>query len=357
MHEKKQQMMKFMEQSFDGYPDRLLKYLEILIEGKDASPFCWQDTMSYRHLTFGMTSKCNMNCTWCYRHDSAFKTTLDAMMPLETMEKIIENTEGRFQKIYLTGLGEPLLHPQYDEALQLARRLTDKVVLTTNGSLLTEEHIDRLVDNGLTHIEVSIDAFDKNVQKVHRGTDLEHLHNMLYYMSEMYDEQLHVRVNSVVNTITYEYLFDAVDYLADCENIDVYHIIPMYDVEQMREQGITSVSFEDMKHLLEHLRSRLKHYRLNWSLYPSPDNIMIYPSIAMKKRLNICFTCFESPYIKSDGKLYPCARMVPWGGVDATVGFEKAWNHPHLIEFRKKMLAGDYPEYCGKLCFLKEKTG
>lgn len=353
MHQKKAEMIEFMRQSFDGYPDRLLKYVEILLEGKNASPYCYQDTMSYRHLAISLNTYCNKNCTWCYRNDPSFKGMLNKQMPFKILQKIVKNTEGRFQRIYLTGIGEPLLYPRYSDAVREVRKLTDRVVLTTNGSLLTKEKVDELTNAGLTHIEVSIDCFNIEMQLKHRGTCLARLHDMVRYISDK--NILNLRINSVVNTITLPYLWNAVDYLKDCKNINTYHIIPMFDVQQMREIGVNSVSEERMRELLIHLESKAKQHGLHWSFYPSSRGISVYPSIAMKKRLNICFVCFESPTISVDGKLMPCARQMTWGGVDATVGFEKAWNHPHLLKFRENMLKGDYPEYCGNLCFLKKR--
>jgi MoaA/NifB/PqqE/SkfB family radical SAM enzyme len=354
MHPKKTEMIEFMRQSFDGYPDRLLKYIEILLDGKNASPYCYQDTMSYRHLAISLNTYCNKNCTWCYRKDSAFKNILNKQMDFSVLEKIIKNTKGRFPKVYLTGIGEPLLYPRYTDAIREVRKITDNVVLTTNGSLLSEKKIDELTDAGLTHIEISIDCFDEEMQKKHRGTDLQHLHKMVKYISDK--NILKLRINSVVNTITLPYLWNAVDYLKDCENIKTYHIIPMFDVEQMREIGVSSVPEPEMKKLLVHLESKARECGLNWGFYPSSYGINMYPSIAMKKRLNICFVCFESPTISVDGMLMPCPRQMTWGGVDATVGFEKAWNSPHLLKFRENMLAGDYPVHCEKLCYLKKRN-
>ena len=35
---------------------------------------------------------------------------------------------------------------------------------------------------------------------------------------------------------------------------------------------------------------------------------------------------------------------------------EDAWNHRNILKFRKNMLKGTYPVYCGKLCFLEDRS-
>ena len=349
MHQKKIEMLEFMK-NFEDTPDRLLKYIEILLERENASPFCYQDTMSFRHLTFSVNTFCNKNCTWCYRRNPSFKKILNKSMDIEKMRMFIGNTAGRFREIYLTGIGEPLLYPQYNDAVSLARKITDTVILTTNGSLLSKERVDLLVDAGLTDIQLSIDCFDDELQMKHRGTDLQKLIEISKYITG--NTKIRLRINSVVNTITYRTLFKAVEMLKDCWNIDTFHIIPMY--QTVKETSC--VSNDEMIALLRSLQRDIDEYGLPWKLYPSADGIELFPSIEMKKKHNICFTCFESPYINTDCELVPCARQMTWCGVDATVGFEKAWNHAQLLKFRENMLKGEYPDFCGELCFLKKRN-
>ncbi len=63
--DRKKEMQAYIE-NFKDMPDRLLKYNEILLEGEDACPECYQDTMSYRRLAVALTTRCNLSCQWCY---------------------------------------------------------------------------------------------------------------------------------------------------------------------------------------------------------------------------------------------------------------------------------------------------
>ncbi len=105
------------------------------------------------------------------------------------------------------------------------------------------------------------------------------------------------------------------------------------------------------------IKADLEKYNLDWKMSPPPEGAVMDPIIEMKKRKNICFTCFEDPYLSVNCELLPCGRQKIYGGVDATVGFEKAWNHTKLLEFRKNMLEGKYPPLCSQLCYLKERQG
>jgi len=351
MKEIKKEMEEFMAH-FDDMPDRLMKYIEILLRRENASPYSYQDTMSFRRLAIELTTRCNINCIWCYRRDPAYKHILNKDMPFEKLMKIVENTKGKFRMVHLGGLGEPLLYPKIIDAVQLVKNLSDKVKITTNGTLLTEEIVDKLVDAGLTHIEISIDAFNKYKNIEFRGANLNKILEIVKYISDQ--NRFHLQINSVVSNINYEYLFNAVEFLKECENIKVLHLIPLFETKQCHEHGIKRISEDEFQRLLKKLYEDIQKYGLKWKLEPPVHGgIKADPIIEMKRRLNICFTCFEDPYISVEGELLPCGRLKVYGGVDATIGFEKAWNHPKLLKFRENMLKGKIHKLCKQLCYLK----
>ena len=351
MEEIKKEMEEFMK-PFNDMPDRLIKYIEILIRRENASPYSYQDTMSFRRLAIELTTHCNLNCIWCYRGDPAYKHILNKDMPFEKLKKIVENTNGKFRMVHLGGLGEPLLYPKIIDAVELVKNLSDKVKITTNGILLTEKLIDKLVDAGLTHIEISIDAFSKHKNIEFRGANLDKILKMIKYISDQ--NRLYLQINSVVANINYEYLLHAVEILKECKNIKILHLIPLFETKQCQEHGIQRISEEDFQGLLKKLYEDIQKYGLKWRLEPPVHGgIKADPIIEMKRRLNICFTCFEDPYISVEGELLPCGRQKLYGGADATFGFEKAWNHPKLLKFRENMLKGRIPKLCRQLCYLK----
>ena len=213
--------------------------------------------------------------------------------------------------------------------------------------------IDELTKRGLTHIEISIDAFNEEENYKFRGSKLGNLIESIKYISDK--NILHLQINSVAVDMNYNSLEKAVEVFKECKNINSLHLIPLFMTKQLREGGIKRISDEKFKLLLKKLDQDIKKYNLDWKLYPSLHGVKIDPVIEMKRKRNICFTCFEDPYISVEGKLLPCGRQKIYGGVDTSIGFEKAWNHSKLLEFRKNMLEGNYPALCGKLCYLKER--
>lgn len=349
-YQRKYEMEEFIK-NFKEMPDRLLKYCEILLERENASPYSYQNTMSFRRLAIELTTYCNLNCIWCYRHDPNYKHILNQELSFKKLKGIISKTKGKFRMVHLGGLGEPLLYSNLYKAIDLSKKIANQIKITTNGTLITKEKIDEMTKRGLTHIEISIDAFDSEENYKLRGSDLNKLVESVRYINDK--GFLHIQINSVVANINYDSLKNVVELFKECKNLHVLHFIPLFTTEQLRSSGIKRISDEDFKALLNKIQNDIEGYNLRWKLIPSPYGVKMDPVIEMKKRINICFTCFEDPYISVKGELLPCGRQKIYGGVDAANGFEKAWNHPKLLEYRKNMLIGHYPALCSKLCYLK----
>ena len=83
--------------------------------------------------------------------------------------------KGLTKYIRYTSNGEPLVHPKSYDMIQYAvSNSGTKVTLTTNGTLLNEKRMKKLLDTGLHMIDISIDAFhDKTYKKVRVGGNLE----------------------------------------------------------------------------------------------------------------------------------------------------------------------------------------
>jgi MoaA/NifB/PqqE/SkfB family radical SAM enzyme len=351
--DRKEEMQAYME-NFRNMPDRLLKYNEILLEGEDASPECYQDTMSYRRLAVALTTRCNLTCKWCYRFDPLYQSVLNRDLDFKVFQRFVKNTKSRFRMVHFGGLGEPSMYLQIKDAIRLAKELSSNIKITSNGVLLTHDLVNSYVDAGLTHIEISIDAFHKDKLAEYRGVDLSHLIDLITYISN--NLPLHLQINTVISNLNYPWLANFVSVFKEAKNINVWHTIRPFLTYQTRKEGIGHISLDEYQNFLSRIEKEIIKEGLKWKLDPSSNGVRLDPVIEMKKKRNICFSCFEDPYISVNGRFNFCSRQEFSSVADISVGFEKAWNHPSLLKFRENMLGGIYPKYCGQLCSLKDRS-
>lgn len=118
-----------------------------------------------------ITEVCNLGCIHC-AHPSfkLSKVYQKSMLPPELNKKMIDEVfdagKGFTKYIRYTSNGEPLVHPKsYEMILYAVQNSGTKVTLTTNGTLLNEKRMNRLLETGLHMIDVSLDAFHNETYK------------------------------------------------------------------------------------------------------------------------------------------------------------------------------------------------
>jgi MoaA/NifB/PqqE/SkfB family radical SAM enzyme len=118
-----------------------------------------------------VTSRCNLKCVMCP------VTVLADRWPArdlawETFERIA-NDFGRTKWVHLQGWGEPLLHRRIFDMIAAAKRAGCRVGFTTNGTRLTRDAGERLLDLGLDVLAVSIAGAEPATHAAIRvGSDL-----------------------------------------------------------------------------------------------------------------------------------------------------------------------------------------
>ena len=125
-----------------------------------------------------LTNRCNLACIQCFR-SMGLKPYQLGDMNFDHFKKILAQFP-LITNLSLNGFGEPMLYPQFFEAVAHARRERPwaKIGIYTNGMLIDEEKAFRLMDCGLTELNISIDAARPDTYKhVRRGGNLEVLHD------------------------------------------------------------------------------------------------------------------------------------------------------------------------------------
>ena len=84
----------------------------------------------YKKIYVEITNRCNLSCSFCSKVEKPLRN-----MTIEEFKCIIEKIKDYTDTIYLHVKGEPLVHPNLIEFLNVAEEYNIKVNLTTNGTL------------------------------------------------------------------------------------------------------------------------------------------------------------------------------------------------------------------------------
>lgn len=115
------------------------------------------------------TELCNLACTHCphpafKKSDRYEGRSLEPELNTKLVDEIASDGAGIVQVLRYSSEGEPLLHTRiFEMVAEAVAKSGTRVTLTTNGTLLDEHRVERLLATGVDLVDISIDAFDPHV--------------------------------------------------------------------------------------------------------------------------------------------------------------------------------------------------
>lgn len=141
----------FIQKEDQQYIETLLTRMEDLGLTEDGK------TYFPKSVAFEITNRCNLNCTHCCLSANNQSKEMPTQKVFDILKKIIQ---WHPDKITITG-GEPLLRKDIFELLDFLRQSFDgKIVLATNGVLITENNVDSII-RCVDCIDISVDGIDE----------------------------------------------------------------------------------------------------------------------------------------------------------------------------------------------------
>jgi radical SAM protein with 4Fe4S-binding SPASM domain len=98
--------------------------------------------------------RCNLACRMCTVNERGDEV---ATLSLERFRELLDQMPG-LQELHLQGLGEPMLHPQFFEMVNMAASRGIQVSANSNLTLLTPRRAELCVTSGLHALSVSLDG-------------------------------------------------------------------------------------------------------------------------------------------------------------------------------------------------------
>ena len=104
-----------------------------------------------------ITNICNLNCSFCHKTIRKKK-----FISVSEFRRAAEEIRPLTKYLYLHVMGEPLLHPELDKLLLIARELDFLVTITTNGTLLPQKEDILLSSGAIRKISISLHSHEAN---------------------------------------------------------------------------------------------------------------------------------------------------------------------------------------------------
>lgn len=149
------------------------------------------------------TNVCNLHCKMCNARCSVVKDLKKYELTPENLEIMLEKLKGYIINIVFQGDCEPSLNKRLPELVRVASKYTKEVCIVSNGTLLTEQLVDELVENGLTFFSISIDDYRRlEYNKIRVGAEFNNVIKNLDYITKLKKEK-----NNNIRTLVHKVVF------------------------------------------------------------------------------------------------------------------------------------------------------
>lgn len=258
------------------------------------------------------TTHCNFHCRMCPNGLGTLKRKRD-FMSMETYMKIIDEITGKDIPIKYVGVGEPLLHPEILRFFKIAKDRGIICHMTTNGSMLTQDIMQYLIDIKFDSVKFSFQGIDTDTYREMRNSiDFTELMSTIERFYKLRGDNISPFI-TVTTSVTYETNEQIEHFKREAEKIS--------DKVEIGTTMLDKVDFDSIPS--EDSRKKLIECREN--------------ELKNRKRFKFCTEVYDALTISYDGKISPCCRdaefIMSLGNImDSSI--EELWNCDKINYFR-----------------------
>ena len=272
---------------------------------------------------------CNQKCLFCYAAGQRMASVKE--LDTEGWKRVIDALKkAHVPMVTFTG-GEPTVRQDLSELVEYAKEFVTRV--NTNGTLLKDELVKRLIDAGLDSIQITLYSHDANIHNTLVGA--EKFDDTVRGIKTAVKHGLDVSINTPLCSL-------------NCEYEKTLEFIRSLGVRYCTVSGLICTGSAAENHgaydlspeKLYEILSKAKKYCNENSMeidFTSPGLIPAEKLEALSMNVPSCGAALSNMAIAPDGTVLPCQS---WLGADAGLGnilevpFSKIWNNKKCIELR-----------------------
>ncbi|MCZ7356132.1 MAG: radical SAM protein [Candidatus Methanoperedens sp.] len=317
-------------------------------------------------IVFDLTDVCHLRCIHCYRtFENQMRKTF---LSIEVFKQIPESYYNYARQIDLSGGGESILHPNWDEILEFTAD-NGKRLVTFNTSLsrVKDYQLKRFVELGCG-VAVSLEGARKETyESIRVGAKYEtvfgNLRRIMDYQREIQNPRFHLIILWTLYKQNLEELNEFVTMASEIgiEDIFVYPLIPHH--KELMEMCCNPQSLEVEKYLLQALETATRN-QIDLNI----EDIFIQTerlksSVQLNKKLPLtrfnivrnwhhqpdsawCSLPFTQLKIDQSGNIHTCALSSRIYGNVFVTPVDKIWNNQEFSQLRSEVILDRPSRFC-----------
>lgn len=252
-----------------------------------------------------ITSRCNLECSYCYNDSNVGGVDLDIEKIYEIMDYSIS---CGVNSIAISG-GEPFLHSGIFDILHYAANVGMHIYLVTNGSLLNDDICHKILKyKNILKFQFSFDGANAETHGLTRGQ--KNFFNIIkcitFLIQNGFDDSVYVRYN--LTEYNYRQILEFVDLCSEIgiKNVSFSEILDQGRASQNQVVSLINIKDKEIKSsVMRQIETSRRKYS-NIEIKYSPKVTVTCPYVVNEKNKTIQFL----PRIDSLGNVYLCQAEV-----------------------------------------------
>jgi heme b synthase len=307
-----------------------------------------------RLIAWELTNACNLACIHC-RASAIKDPTPDELSTAEAKHFVDELVEYK-PIIILTG-GEPLLRPDVYDIAKYASGHGLRVVLATNGTLLTPDIAKKLKDVGIQRVSISIDGSTKETHDIFRG-ETGAFEAALFGIDILKNAGISFQINTTItkrNLTEIPNIYELALELG-ASALHIFLLVPTGRGEEIESEEIPS---EEYERVLNWFYDKSKTSRIQLKATCAPHYFRIMRQRAKTEGIKItrethgleamtkgCLGGSGFCFVSSKGDVYPCGYLPALAGNIRQKPFKMIWEKSKVFNDLRDM--GKLKGKCGE---------
>jgi heme b synthase len=308
-----------------------------------------------RIIAWEVTRSCNLNCVHC-RASSRFGAYHNELGTREALGLLDQIREVGTPIIILTG-GEPLLRKDIFELAEYGTGLGMRMVMGSNGTLITARVARRIAEAGVKRVSISIDGATKESHDAFRKV-VGAFDGAMRGISNLREQGLDFQINTTItrhNLAELESIFDLAVRIGAVAH-HIFLLVPTGRAREMVNQELSAQDYEDTLHWFyrQHGRASIE---LKATCAPQYYRILSQGASSRVKEANTqtmgldavtrgCLAGISYCFISHVGIVQPCGYLEVDSGDVRKEAFSQIWQHSRIFNDLREF--SKYKGKCGR---------
>jgi molybdenum cofactor biosynthesis enzyme MoaA len=245
------------------------------------------------NLRIAITNDCNLSCSYCHNEGQSHCDNVHylSLKYIKTIVKWLLTNNVYVEKVNITG-GEPLLHPNFLEIIDEMRKVTNNLHLNTNGILLTDESVDKLIDREVI-FNIGIDSVDSELSKLNLDKIPINTKNILNIIKYATSNNAHLLFCTVFTNYNNTNIDNLIDWAKD-NGVKAVIIIQLHDFDSRglnNRSDVENIYKTNHMKISNFLKTKRKYIKkaCQYYVYPFQGKLKVFLHQENKSNFEVVF--------------------------------------------------------------------